>query len=121
MKSILVPIDLSDVTQLVLDQAKQIAQVFGAAIHLVHVKEITPVTPPTTFGYGFAGMPELMPMSTAPASRPGCNSTGVGRKSEGETCELAKRNPASGCEREPGRTNWCGCRRNPEKSGFIQT
>ena len=66
MKSILVPIDLSGATPLVLDQAKQIAQAFGAAIHLVHVKEITPVAPLTTFGYGVAGMPELMPMSTAP-------------------------------------------------------
>jgi nucleotide-binding universal stress UspA family protein len=66
MKSILVPIDLSDSMPLVLDQARQIAQAFAAAIHLVHVKEITPVTPPTTFGYGVAGMPELMPMSTAP-------------------------------------------------------
>src|SRR4029077_8262507 len=66
MKSILVPIDLSDATPLVLDQVKQIAQAFDAAIHLVHVEELTPVTPPTTFGYGVAGMPELMPMSTAP-------------------------------------------------------
>lgn len=66
MKSILVPIDFSDATPRVLDQAKQIAHSFGAAIHLVHVKEVAPVTPPTTFGYGVAGMPELMPMSAGP-------------------------------------------------------
>jgi nucleotide-binding universal stress UspA family protein len=67
MTSILVPIDFSDATPRVLDQAKQMAHAFGAAIHLVHVREVTPVTPPTSFGYGVAGMPELMPMSSGPA------------------------------------------------------
>jgi len=67
MKSILVPIDFSDATSRVLDEAKQMARAFGAEIHLVHVKEVTPTVPPSTFGYGVAGMPELMPMSTSPA------------------------------------------------------
>jgi nucleotide-binding universal stress UspA family protein len=66
MNSILVPIDFSDATPRVLDQAKQVAQAFRAEIHLVHVNEIMPAVPPTTFGYGVAGMPELMPMSTGP-------------------------------------------------------
>ena len=70
MKSILVPIDFSDATPRVLDQAKQVAQAFGAEIHLVHVNEIMPAVPPTTFGYGVAGMPELMPMSTSPVLDP---------------------------------------------------
>lgn len=66
MKSILVPIDFSDATPHVLEQARQIARPFEAEIHLVHVKEVPPVAPPTTFGYGVAGMPELMPMSSSP-------------------------------------------------------
>src|SRR5229473_6282659 len=70
MKSILVPIDFSDATPRVLDQAKQVAQAFGAEIHLVHVNEIIPAGPPTTFGYGVAGMPELMPMSAGPVTNP---------------------------------------------------
>src|SRR5438132_6722199 len=70
MKSILVPIDFSGATPRVLDQAKQIARAFGAEIHLVHVKEVIPAAPSTTFGYGVAGMPELMPMSTSPALDP---------------------------------------------------
>jgi len=64
MNSILVPIDFSDATPRVLDQAKQVAQAFRAEIHLVHVNEIIPAVPPATFGYG--GMPEMMPMSTSP-------------------------------------------------------
>jgi nucleotide-binding universal stress UspA family protein len=70
MKSILVPIDFSDATPRVLDQAKQVAQAFRAEIHLVHVNEIIPSVPPTTFGYGVAGMPELTPMSTSPMLDP---------------------------------------------------
>ena|SRR5438128_1583203 len=70
MKSILVPIDFSDATPRVLDEAKQIAHAFGAEIHLVHVKEAIPAAPSTTFGYGVAGMPEFMPMSTSPALDP---------------------------------------------------
>ena len=70
MKIILVPIDFSDATPRVLDQAKQVAQAFRAEIHLVHVNEIIPAVPPTTFGYGVAGMPELMPMSTSPVLDP---------------------------------------------------
>src|SRR6266849_3948441 len=70
MKSILVPIDFSDATPRVLDQAKKVAQAFRVEIHLVHVNEIVPAVPPTTFGYGVAGMPELMPMSTSPVLDP---------------------------------------------------
>lgn len=73
MKSILVPIDFSDATPRVLDQAKQVAQAFRAEIHLVQVNEIMPAVPPSTFGYGVAGMPELMPMSTGPVLDPAPN------------------------------------------------
>jgi nucleotide-binding universal stress UspA family protein len=63
MKIILVPIDCSDATRPVIEQAKGLARAFDAEIHLVHVREVTPVVPPTTFGYGVAGTPELVPMS----------------------------------------------------------
>jgi nucleotide-binding universal stress UspA family protein len=63
MKRILVPIDCSPATLHVLDLAKQVASVFHAEIHLVYVKEVAPAVPPSAFGYGVAGMPELMPMS----------------------------------------------------------
>jgi nucleotide-binding universal stress UspA family protein len=66
MKCILVPIDFSDVTRPVIDLARQLAKVFGAEIHLVHVKELTAATAPGTLGYGLAGMPELAPMSGVP-------------------------------------------------------
>jgi nucleotide-binding universal stress UspA family protein len=70
MKTILVPIDFSDVTPHVLEQAKQIAPALGAELHLVHVREVNPVAPPTTFGYGVTGMPELMPMPTTAGMGP---------------------------------------------------
>jgi nucleotide-binding universal stress UspA family protein len=66
MRGVLVPIDFSDATPRVLDQAKQVANAFGAEIHLVHVKELIPAAPPATFGYGVAGTPELMPMPNTP-------------------------------------------------------
>jgi nucleotide-binding universal stress UspA family protein len=66
MKRILVPIDFSDVTPLVIDLARQLAKAFDAEIHLVHVKEITAAAPPGTLGYGIAGMSELAPMAGIP-------------------------------------------------------
>jgi nucleotide-binding universal stress UspA family protein len=70
MKRVLVPIDFSDATPRVLDQAKEIAHAFGAEIHLVHVKELSAAMPPNAIGYGVAGMPELMPMSPMPMVDP---------------------------------------------------
>lgn len=70
MKSILVPIDFSAATPHVLELAGQVAKSFGAEIHLVHVKELRAAIPPSAFGYGVAGMPELMPMSSLPIAEP---------------------------------------------------
>jgi nucleotide-binding universal stress UspA family protein len=70
MKSILVPIDFSAATPRVLELAGQVAKSFGAEIHLVHVKELSAAIPPGAFGYGVAGMPELMPMSSLPIAEP---------------------------------------------------
>jgi nucleotide-binding universal stress UspA family protein len=70
MKIILVPIDFSAATSRVLDLAGQVAKSFGAEIHLVHVKKLSAAVPPSAFGYGVAGMPELMPMSSLPISEP---------------------------------------------------
>jgi nucleotide-binding universal stress UspA family protein len=66
MKSILVPVDFSAAMPSVLELAGQVAKSFGAEIHLVHVKELSVLVPPGAFGYGVAGMPELMPMSSLP-------------------------------------------------------
>src|SRR5262249_16815848 len=66
MKCILAPIDFSDVTQLVIDLARQLAKAFDAEIHLVHVKELTAAPMPGTLGYSLAGMPELAPMAGVP-------------------------------------------------------
>jgi len=67
MKSILVPIDFSDVTSRVIDLARQLAKALDAEIHLVHVKELTRnAFGAGTLGYGLAGMPELAPMSGVP-------------------------------------------------------
>lgn len=66
MRSILVSIDFSDSTPHVLDVARQMAKALSAEIHLVHVTEAIPAIPPGAMGYGAAGMPELMPMSTNP-------------------------------------------------------
>src|SRR5207249_4411849 len=66
MKRILVPIDFSDATPRVIDQACQLATGLDAEIHLVHVKELAAAAAPGTLGYGLAGMPELAPMSGVP-------------------------------------------------------
>jgi nucleotide-binding universal stress UspA family protein len=66
MKCILVPIDFSDVTPLVIDLARHLAKPLAAEIHLIHVKQFTAATAPGTLGYGLAGMPELAPMSGLP-------------------------------------------------------
>jgi nucleotide-binding universal stress UspA family protein len=68
MKRILVPIDFSDVTQPVIDLARQLAKALDAEIHLVHVRELTAAATPGTLGYGLAGMPELAPMSGVPVA-----------------------------------------------------
>jgi len=66
MKRILVPIDFSDVTPVVIDLARQLAKALDAEIHLVHVRELSAAATPGTLGYGLAGMPELAPMSGVP-------------------------------------------------------
>ena len=66
MKRILVPIDFSDVTQPVIELARQLARGLGAEIHLLHVKELTTAARPGTLGYSLAGMPELAPMAGVP-------------------------------------------------------
>jgi len=66
MKRILVPIDFSDATPRVIQQACQLATGLDAEIHLVHVKEFSAAAAPGALGYGLAGMPELAPMSGVP-------------------------------------------------------
>src|SRR5204862_8025810 len=66
MKRILVPIDFSDVTPLVIDLARQLAKSLGAEIHLVHVRELSAAAAPGALGYGLDGMPELAPMAGVP-------------------------------------------------------
>lgn len=70
MKVLLVPIDCSDATSLVLAMARQMASAFSAEIHLVHVREIAsrPVVP---LEYGGLGMPEMVPMSGMSVPMPG--------------------------------------------------
>src|SRR6201982_67308 len=87
MKCILVSIDFSDVTQPVIDLARQLAKAFGAKIHLVHVKELTAAATPDTLGYSLAGMPELAPMSGVPV--PGFESS-FEIEDEGQTEKLAR-------------------------------
>lgn len=70
MKSVLVAIDFSVATPHVLDIAGRLAKALVSEIHLIHVKELAPVIPPSAIGYGMAGMPELMPMSTLPVADP---------------------------------------------------
>src|SRR5256885_12239279 len=71
MKRILVPIDFSDATLRVIDQACQLATGLDAEIHLVHVKELSAAAAPGAFGYGLAGVPELAPLSGMPGSAVG--------------------------------------------------
>src|SRR5437773_11500884 len=68
MKRILVPIDFSDATPRVIEQACQLATGLYAEIHLVHVKELSAAAAPGVLGYGLAGMPELAPMSGVPVA-----------------------------------------------------
>jgi nucleotide-binding universal stress UspA family protein len=66
MKRILVPIDFSDVTPAAIDLARQLGQAFGAAIHLVHVKELTAAPAPGALEYGLTGVSELAPIAGVP-------------------------------------------------------
>jgi nucleotide-binding universal stress UspA family protein len=68
MKAILVPVDFSPAMECVLALARQVAQAFGAELHLVHVREIAalPVFPAATVGYPGIGMPEMGMVSGAP-------------------------------------------------------
>src|SRR5205823_11687819 len=66
MERSLDPIDVSDATPRVIDQACQLATGLEAEIHLVHVKELSVAAGPGALGYGLAGMPELEPMSGVP-------------------------------------------------------
>ena len=68
MKRILVPIDFSDVTPLVIKLARELAKALDAEIHLVHVRELSAAATPGTLGYGLAGMPELAPMAGVPVA-----------------------------------------------------
>ncbi len=89
MKSILVPVDFSDVTPSVINLARQLAKAFSAEIHLVHVKELTAAPTPGTLGYGLAGMAELAPMAGVPVPgfEPMPETTPA---NEGQTSKLAK-------------------------------
>src|SRR5690349_15929150 len=66
MKRIHVPIDFSDVTPAAIDLARQFGNAFGAAIHLVHVKELTAAPAPGALEYGLAGVSELAPIAGVP-------------------------------------------------------
>ena len=61
MKKIIVPVDFSPATERVLALAVELAKVFEAELHLVHVREIAamPVFPAATIGYPGLGMPEV--------------------------------------------------------------
>ena len=61
MKTILVPIDFSDATARVLEQARELGKAFGAQIHLMHVRQIPAPLPTSPLGYGALGMPEMVP------------------------------------------------------------
>ena len=68
MKTILVPVDFSPAMECVLALARQVAQAFGAELHLLHVREIAalPVFPAATVGYPGIGMPEMGMAGGAP-------------------------------------------------------
>ncbi len=61
MKRILVPVDFSPAMEGVLTLAREMARAFDAELHLVHVREISPlpVFPAATVGYPGIGMPEM--------------------------------------------------------------
>ena len=87
MKRILVPIDFSEVTPTVIDLARQFGKAFGAAIHLVHVKELTAA--PGSLDYSLAGMSELAPMAGVPV--PGFEpSSEIIAENEVQKSQLAK-------------------------------
>ncbi|MGI8890387.1 MAG: universal stress protein [Chthoniobacterales bacterium] len=71
MKRILVPVDFSPAMEGVLQHACEMARVFQAELHLVHVREIAamPVFPTATIGYPGIGIPE-MGMAVGPAEYP---------------------------------------------------
>jgi len=68
MKTMLVPVDFSPAMDCVLALARQMAQAFGADLHLIHVREIValPVFPAATVGYPGIGMPEMGMAGGAP-------------------------------------------------------
>ena len=74
MKRILVPVDFSPAMEGVLALARQMARVFDAELHLVHVREIAavPVFPAATIGYPGIGMPEMGMAGGLPAGVAGC-------------------------------------------------
>ena len=74
MKRILVPVDFSPAMEGVLEMARQMARVFDAELHLVHVREIAaiPVFPAATIGYPGIGMPEMGMAGGMPAGVAGC-------------------------------------------------
>lgn len=59
MKTILVPVDFSNVTEAVIETAKQFGRAFGSRIVLLHVVELN--LPPIEFSTGIA-----VPVSTSP-------------------------------------------------------
>jgi nucleotide-binding universal stress UspA family protein len=66
MKSILVAIDFSDTTVMVIDVARQLAKALNAEIHLVHVRQFRAAAAPGSLEYNLAGMAELAPMTGVP-------------------------------------------------------
>jgi len=89
VKRILVPIDFSEVTPTVIDLARQFGKAFGAAIHLIHVKELTAAPAPGSLDYSLAGMSELAPMAGVPV--PGFEpSSEIIAENEVQKSQLAK-------------------------------
>jgi nucleotide-binding universal stress UspA family protein len=119
MKRILVPIDFSDVTPLVINLARQLAKALDAEIHLVYVRELSAAVTPGTLGYGLAGMPELAPMSGVPV--PGFEPMPHPiPESEDEKSKLArwqKEITQDGIKVTFVRADWSGGRGNFEQSG----
>lgn len=90
MKIILVPIDFSEATLRVIELAGKLAKSFRAEIHLVHVRELSNAVPPSTLGYGLAGMPELMPMSSLPIAEPFPQSPPIDQRNRAKLTEWQK-------------------------------
>jgi len=68
MKNILVPIDYSDATDVVIDFVRDLARPLNAQIHLIHVKEIPAPASAGAMGYGVFGVPDMLNMSGAPVT-----------------------------------------------------